>query len=192
MKALLVTFLAHVLPGNAGIIEGFLQPVINFEQLLAVVMIGLLSAQIGKRAIWTIPLTFAVMMTLGGLVGFAIGPVPPIIAYGTALSLIVFGIVLVIQQEIPEAIILIIIGIFAIFHGYAHGEAFPPEQTIVFFIAYIGGIIISTAGLAVISVMLGFITLRFDRGALILRVIGILIVLIGLYFLLNVSATVSL
>ena len=62
-ESLLIIF-AHVLPGDAGIIEGFLQPVINVEQLLAVIAIGLLSVQIGKRALWSIPLTFALMMSL--------------------------------------------------------------------------------------------------------------------------------
>lgn len=175
---------AHVLPGDAGIIEGFLQPVINVEQLLAVIAIGLLSVLIGKRALWTIPLTFVIMMSIGAVIGFILGPTP-IIDYGAALSLILFGIALVIQRQIPEALTLISVGIFAIFHGYAHGEAFPSEQTIIFFIAYSIGIIVSTAGLNIISTLIGFIALRSERGELILRISGVLIGLAGIYFLLN-------
>ena len=175
---------AHVLPGDAGIIEGFLQPVINIEQLLAVVAIGLLSVQIGKRALWTIPLSFAVMMIIGGIIGFILGPAP-IIAYGTALSLVLFGIAIASQKQIPEAMALIGIGIFAIFHGYAHGEAFPSEQTIIFFLAYGVGIVVSTAGLNIIATLVGFIALRSDRGAILLRILGVVIGLVGIYYLLN-------
>lgn len=175
---------AHVLPGDAGIIEGFLQPVINIEQLLAVVAIGILSVQIGKRALWSIPLTFALMMSIGGFIGFMLGATP-IITYGAALSLVLFGIAIVIRKQIPEAVALIVVGIFAIFHGYAHGEAFPAEQTIIFFLAYGVGIIVSTAGLNIIATLLSFIALRSERGELILRIFGILIALAGIYFLLN-------
>lgn len=184
MLEVLPIIFAHVLPGDAGIIEGFLQPVINIEQLLAVIAVGLLSVQIGKRALWTIPLTFAIMMSIGGIIGFILGATP-IIAYGAALSLVLFGIAIVIHKPIPEAIALISVGIFAIFHGYAHGEAFPAEQTIIFFLAYGVGIVVSTAGLNIIATLVGFIALRSDRGQLIFRISGILIGLAGIYFLLN-------
>ncbi len=181
----LPTLLAHVLPGDSGVIEGFLHPLIGLEHLLAMVAVGLVSAQIGKRAIWTVPLAFLIMMSIGGVVGF-FGISTSIIAYGIATSLILLGIALVIQRQFPEAVALIIVGIFAVFHGYAHGEAVPSEQNLVFFIAYVAGFIMSTAGLHVIGALLGYIALRSQRGVLVLRVSGMLIGLAGIYFLLNV------
>lgn len=176
---------AHTFPGDAGVIEGFLHPLIGVEHLLAMIAVGLVSAQIGKRAIWTVPLAFVVMMSIGGIVGF-LGISTPLVAYGIALSLILLGVALVIQQQIPEAAALVIVGIFAILHGYAHGEAIPPDQTIIFFIAYVVGFVMSTAGLHVIGALLGFIALRSERGVHVLRISGILIGLVGIYFLLNV------
>lgn len=184
MFAYLPLIFAHVLPGDAGVIEGFLHPLIGIEHLLAMVAVGLVSAQIGKRAIWTVPLAFVVMMGLGGIVGF-FGSSTPIIGYGIAISLILLGLALVIMRQIPEAAALVIVGIFAIFHGYAHGEAIPPDQTIFFFIAYVVGFVMSTAGLHVIGALLGYIALRSKRGTLVLRLSGIFIGLAGLYFLLN-------
>ncbi|GAB5491853.1 MAG: HupE/UreJ family protein [Phototrophicaceae bacterium] len=191
----LFVFLAHVLPGNAGIIEGFLQPVINPLQFLAVIAVGLISAQMGKRAIWMLPLTFIIMMSVGGIIGFVMTVFidsAPIVPYIEAISLVVFGIALLLQKDFSVTIAIIVVGIFALFHGYAHGEAFPPEQQSIYFFAYIFGIIISTAGLKVISVMIGFITLRFERGTLILRIAGLVIMLAGLFFLLELLQIVSL
>lgn len=174
----------HVLPGDAGVIEGFLHPLIGIEHLLAMVAVGLVSAQIGKRAIWTIPLAFVIMMSVGGFIGY-FGEASPVIAYGIAASLILLGLALLIQRRIPEAVALIIVGIFAIFHGYAHGEAIPQDQTIIFFIAYVVGFVMSTAGLHVIGALLGYIALRSERGVLILRLAGVLIGVAGVFFLLN-------
>jgi urease accessory protein len=186
MLSYLSIILAHAVPGDAGVIEGFLHPLLGFEHLLAMVAVGLVSAQIGKRAIWTVPLAFVVMMAIGGIVGF-FGVSTPIITIGIAVSLVLLGLALVIQQKIPEAFALVIVGIFAIFHGYAHGEAIPPEQTIIFFIAYVVGFVISTAGLHVIGALLGYIALRSERGVLVMRISGALIGITGMYFLLNTS-----
>lgn len=178
-------YLAHAIPGDAGAIEGFLHPLLGMEHLLAMVAVGLLSAQIGGRAIWTVPVTFVVVMAVGAIVGY-FGVSTPIVAYGIAASVILLGIALLIQRRIHEALALFVVGLFGIFHGYAHGEAVPPEQTLVFLVAYVVGFVMSTAGLHVIGALLGYITLRSERGVLILRVTGTVIALLGVYFLLNV------
>lgn len=179
-----IVILAHIMPGDAGAIEGFLHPLLGIEHLIAMVAVGLLSAQIGGRAIWTVPLAFISLMAVGGVLGL-FGIATPIIAYGIAASVILLGIALFVQKRIPETIALAVIGIFALFHGYAHGEAVPPEQTFIFIVAYIVGFIISTAGLHVIGALVGFIALRSDRGPLILRVTGAIIAIIGVSLLLN-------
>ena len=49
---------------------GLTHPVLGLDHFLAMVSVGVLSAQVGGRAIWTIPATFVVIMAFGGLLGF--------------------------------------------------------------------------------------------------------------------------
>lgn len=178
-------FLAHTLTDDAGVISGFLHPLFGLDHLLAMVAVGLVSAQIGKRAIWTVPLAFVVMMAIGALVGWT-GEATRLIEIGIALSVVLLGVVMAFQSDkrrIPEIAALVIVGFFAIFHGYAHGAETPDEQTFIFFMAYILGFLISTAGLHVIGALIGYIALRSERGVLVLRVAGVVFALMGLNFL---------
>jgi urease accessory protein len=50
---------------------GLLHPVLGPDHFLAMVSVGILSAQIGGRAIWTVPATFVSVMALGGVGGAA-------------------------------------------------------------------------------------------------------------------------
>ncbi len=179
--------LAHALPGDAGAIQGFLHPLLGLEHLLAMVAVGLLSAQIGGRAIWTVPLAFVVMMTVGGVIGF-VGGGAALVKYGIALSIILLGVALVVRRRIPELLALLVVAVFAVFHGYAHGESVPPEQTFIFLIAYVLGFVISTAGLHIIGALLGYIAQRSQRGTVIMQITGALIGVIGVIFLLNLQA----
>lgn len=177
-------FFAHILPGDAGVIEGFIHPLTGPQHVLAMVAVGLLSAQVGGRAIWTVPLAFVALMAVGGVAGIIGGPTP-IIDYGIAISIILLGIAIVLNNNIPEILALIVVGVFGLFHGYAHGEFISLEQTFFFLVAYFVGFVMSTAGLHVIGALLGFIALRSDRGTIGLRVAGLIIGLIGVFFLLN-------
>ena len=60
---------AHNFTGMVGFYDGISHPVLGFDHFLAMISVGIVSAQIGGRAIWTVPTTF-VIMTIGGLFGF--------------------------------------------------------------------------------------------------------------------------
>ena len=62
--------LAHAFFGKIGFYDGITHPVLGLDHFLAMISVGILSAQIGGRAIWTVPLTFVIIMTIGGLFGF--------------------------------------------------------------------------------------------------------------------------
>ena len=53
--------------GGGGNFSGFLHPLLGLDHLLAMVAVGMLSAQIGGRAIWTVPAAFVVVMAIGGV-----------------------------------------------------------------------------------------------------------------------------
>ena len=50
-------------------------------------------------------------------------------------------------------------------------------------IAYVVGFLVATAGLHVIGALVGYMSLRSARGSLLLRGSGLLIALIGVYFM---------
>ncbi|MFQ5635974.1 MAG: HupE/UreJ family protein [Gammaproteobacteria bacterium] len=70
---------------------GLTHPVLGLDHFLAMVSVGVLSAQIGGRAIWTVPTTFVGIMAVGGVLGFVdVGLTA--MELGIAISVLVLGI----------------------------------------------------------------------------------------------------
>ena len=75
---------------------------------------------------------------------------------------------------------MIFVGLFALFHGHAHGAEIPNVTGDSMFVtAYVLGFLVATAGLHVIGALLGYIALRSRPGALVLRFTGVFIALMG-------------
>ena len=70
---------AHTYTGMIGFYDGLSHPVLGFDHFLAMVSVGIISAQIGGRAIWTIPSTFVLIMVVGGLIGISYGQKLPLL-----------------------------------------------------------------------------------------------------------------
>jgi urease accessory protein len=96
---------------------------------------------------------------------------------------IVLGLSLLFKAQLPELIAMIFVGVFAVFHGYAHGAELPEVTSPIIVLAYVVGFLVSTAGLHVIGALLGYIMLRNERGALVLRGSGMLIALAGTFIM---------
>ena len=60
---------AHTFTGMIGFYDGLSHPVLGMDHFLAMVSVGIISAQVGGRAIWTIPTTFVGVMIIGGIFG---------------------------------------------------------------------------------------------------------------------------
>ena len=58
---------AHEIHSGGGFMSGFNHPVLGFDHLLAMLSVGMLSTQLGGRAIWTVPLAFVTFMLVGGI-----------------------------------------------------------------------------------------------------------------------------
>ena len=54
---------------GGGFMAGLTHPVLGFDHLLAMLSVGILSAQMGGQAIWKVPLTFVLVMLFGGVQG---------------------------------------------------------------------------------------------------------------------------
>src|SRR5690242_17144779 len=81
-------------PISPGFVAGFVHPFAGLDHLLAMVAVGLWSAQFGGRWLWTIPLTFIAAMLAGGVLGFA-GLTLPLQEPMIAASVLMLGLLIV-------------------------------------------------------------------------------------------------
>jgi urease accessory protein len=116
---------AHILPGTShGMRDGFLHPLTGLDHLLAMFAVGLWAAQHRGRAVWMIPLTFVSVMVLGGIMGVSGASVPGA-ELGIAASLLVLGGLIATTTRFRPSLSMLVVGFFALFHGYAHGHEMP-------------------------------------------------------------------
>jgi urease accessory protein len=141
--------------------------------------VGILSAQMGGRAIWTVPLTFVSFMLVGGVFGM-LGI--PFFSVETAIaaSVLALGIAIAIDRKFPMALTMAGVAFFAIFHGHAHGEEMPGSAQPAL---YALGFVLGTSLIHLLGVFLGWVATRQPRHSLILRISGVAIAVVGAYFL---------
>ncbi|MFG1480984.1 HupE/UreJ family protein [Xanthobacter sp. V4C-4] len=173
--------LAHTGSGVAvGLVSGFLHPLTGPDHLIAMVAVGLWGAQLGAPAIWVLPVTFPLVMAVGGvlgLMGVDIPYVEPIIAFsGLAL-----GAMVALAARPPLWVAALLVGLFAVFHGYAHGRELPDAADAV---AFALGFVVATGLLHLTGILLG-VLVRWESGARAVRACGAAIGCLGLYFLLS-------
>lgn len=165
-----------------GFLSGLVHPVLGYDHLLAMLSVGILSAQIGGRAIWTVPATFVSVMAVGGILGLIdIGLTTT--ELGIAVSLVILGLVIAAERRISVLVAMIGVGFFAIFHGYAHGSEVP--KTAEPFL-YALGFLTGTALIHITGVVIGDIARHYERGKIVLRVGGALIAVIGILFIFGI------
>tara|TARA_Y100000739_G_scaffold167709_1_gene145609 strand:+ start:802 stop:1383 length:582 start_codon:yes stop_codon:yes gene_type:complete len=162
-------------------LSGITHPVLGFDHLLAMVSVGMISAQIGGRAIWTVPATFVVVMFFGGLLGLNYGGLTGY-EIGIAISVLLLGSALAADQKLNAVFAMIAVAVFAVFHGYAHGEEIP---TIAEPPPYVAGFMTGTIILHIAGVVLADISTHYEKGKVLLRFLGGFIALSGMYFLIN-------
>lgn len=165
-----------------GFLSGLVHPVLGYDHLLAMLSVGILSAQIGGRAIWTVPATFVCIMAIGGALGlFDIGLTST--ELGIAASLVLLGAIIAAERKLPILLAMTGVGFFAIFHGYAHGSEMPTTAEPVL---YAIGFLTGTALIHIAGLVIGDIAKHYERGKMLLRVGGGLISVIGVLFIAEV------
>lgn len=164
-----------------GFLSGLLHPVLGLDHLLAMLSVGILSAQIGGRAIWSIPATFVGVMAVGGAIGLAnITLFSP--ETGIAFSLVLLGTVIAADRQLPYNLAMVAVGFFAVFHGYAHGLEIPETaEPILYALGFLTGTII----IHIVGVLIGDISQHYARGKTLLRVGGGAIAGIGILYILG-------
>ena len=170
---------AHEQPGQAqGLLTGLAHPVSGLDHVLAMIAVGVWGAQLGPPALWLLPVTFPLMMALGGFIGLVGLPLPGV-EVGIALSAALLGIMVTRAATPPLGIAAVLVGVFAVFHGHAHGTELPAGQS---GLAYSIGFVVATGCLHGVGIALGTIH-RWPRGQMALRVAGAAVAVAGIGFL---------
>jgi urease accessory protein len=170
---------AHVGDGlTGGFLGGFEHPLFGPDHVVAMVAVGLWGAFLGAPAIWLLPVVFPLVMAFGGALGILGVPIPGI-EVGIAVSAIVLGLMVALAARPPLWVAAVLVGGFAIFHGYAHGAELPPGADAV---AYSVGFVVATGMLHLCGIAFGLLT-RWPAGKIAVRAAGGAIAVAGAVFL---------
>jgi urease accessory protein len=144
--------LAHTGAGHAhGLVHGLIHPVTGIDHILAMVAVGVLAALIGGRALWAIPGSFVAMAALGGVLGMRCVPLP-FVEFGISASVVLLGLMIALRVRLPLAVVAGVVGLFGVYHGYAHGVEMPADAS---GLGYGLGFLAATAALHLAGIGLG-------------------------------------
>ena len=189
--ALALTALVWSIPSSAhfdpslsgGVRAGFLHPLSGTDHMLAMVAVGLWGAFLGRPLIVLLPVIFPTVMALGGALGIIGVPMPPV-EIGIALSVLLLGLSIAMALRPPVWAASLLVGVFAIFHGYAHGRELP---SIADPIAFSLGFVVATGLLHIFGIGIGLLNNR-PGGAALTRALGAVIALAGGFYLFQAVA----
>jgi urease accessory protein len=171
---------AHTGQGDVsgGLLAGFRHPISGLDHVVAMVAVGLWGAQLGRPAIWVLPVTFPLVMAFGAVLGGLGVPIPGI-EVGIALSALALGAAVALALTPPLSIAGLLVAVFAICHGHAHGAELPGSANAM---TYAIGFVAATGTLHALGILIGTVN-RWKAGGYALRAGGALISGCGVYFL---------
>lgn len=170
---------AHTESGQAsGFIAGLLHPISGLDHVLAMVAVGLWGAQLGNPALWMLPVAFPLVMAFGGFLGLISVPLPRI-EVGIALSGVMLGLAVATKLQPPLWVATLLVAVFAIFHGHAHGTELPEGAS---GLTYSLGFVMATGLLHASGITIGLLQ-RWPQGKIAVRWLGGAVSFGGAYFL---------
>jgi urease accessory protein len=173
------TAFAHALPATAALgraasfAAGFAHPFTGVDHVLGMLAVGLWAGMTGGRALWLWPAAFVGLMCLGGALGMAF----PSATMGEGLilaSVVVLGLLLLGGVALPALPGALLLALFALAHGHAHGGEMPAQAVAA---CYAAGFMVATASLHAIGI--GLAVSAGDRRRRAVRGAGAVIALAG-------------
>lgn len=161
-----------------GFITGFVHPLTGLDHIAAMVAVGIWGAFLGAPAMWLLPVIFPLVMAFGGALGILGIPLPGV-EVAIALSGVVLGLMIVFTVRPPLWVAALLVGFFAIFHGYAHGVELPQAANAV---TYAVGFVVATGLLHMAGIAVGLM-IRWPWGRIAVRACGGVIAAAGFAFL---------
>jgi urease accessory protein len=158
---------AHIGIGDtSGFAAGFDHPLSGLDHMTVMIAVGLWAALKGGRALWVWPAAFVGVMLVGGALGMAHVPIP-FVEPGILASVVALGLLVALAVDLPIGVGAAIIGLFALFHGHAHGTEVPETAS---GIEYMAGFALATALLHAAGI--GAVVLLGVRFRAVVRIAG--------------------
>lgn len=143
---------AHVGAGTVwSFTAGFSHPLSGLDHMTAMIAVGLWAALKGDKATWAWPLAFVSVMLAGGVLGMLHVPMP-FVEPAILASVVALGLLVALAVDLPVSAGVAVIGLFALFHGYAHGAEVPEN---VGGLGYMAGFAVATALLHAVGIAAG-------------------------------------
>ncbi len=170
--------------GQGGFASGFWHPILGFDHLLAMFAVGLISVHAqASGGIYKVPAVFVIVMALGGVAAMAGVKIPEVSNISVVENIIwtsslLLGLLIALTARPSMLLTMVLVAIFAFFHGYAHGAEMPSASEP---LAYIAGFMVATILIHIAGVFIGE-ACRLGKNPIHLRnLLGAAIAGIGLY-----------
>lgn len=144
-----ILFLAAAMPAYAHVgagttssfAAGFAHPLSGLDHMTVMIAVGLWAALKGGKAVLAWPLAFVGVMLVGAALGMLHVPVP-LVEPAILASVVALGLLVALAIDLPVSAGVAIIGLFALFHGHAHGTEVPENAA---GLDYMAGFAVATA-----------------------------------------------
>ena len=134
--------------------SGLLHPLTGIDHLLVLMAVGLIAAKQGGKALFAFPAAFLALMAVGATLNAAAVHIPFVESL-IALSLVVFGLLVSINQKQRAKIAFLGASFFAVFHGYAHAAEIPGDSSA---IQYFSALMLMSLVICLVGCVLGLTT----------------------------------
>lgn len=152
---------------------GMMHPFTGLDHILAMVAVGLWAVQMKGKALWILPLSFVSLMIAGGLLSH-LGLVLPLVEPMILASILILGLLVTLSARAPLWLGTVLVGFFAIFHGYAHIAEIGQSSLV----TYILGFSLATALLHIAGITAGLLGNRFSEK--LVRIAGFATMVLGI------------
>ncbi|TCD14436.1 HupE/UreJ family protein [Oricola cellulosilytica] len=143
---------AHLNPGEqVSVATGFSHPLLGVDHILAMIAVGLWAYSNGGKGLWVIPSAFVGTMLFGFLLALSGFPLP-FVEPAILASVLALGLLVAVAVRMPLVPSATLVGVFALFHGYAHGG----EIGLAGEVGYAAGFAAATALLHALGLTIGF------------------------------------
>jgi urease accessory protein len=138
-------------PGHletSSFLAGIAHPLSGIDHIAVMIAVGLWAALKGGRALWVWPAAFVGLMLVGGALGMAHVALP-YVEPGILASVVALGLLVALAVDLPVITGAAIVGVFALFHGHAHGSEVAENLG---GIEYMAGFAVATATLHLVGI----------------------------------------
>lgn len=166
-------------PGHdmASFVGGFSHPFTGLDHLLVMLAVGYWAGQSQTAVRWQIPLQFVLFMLIGVGLGVLIAGIA-FVEVAIAVSVLAMGVVILLSTAFSRLWQLLLTGVFALLHGFVHGQEFVATDNGLLSVA---GMLLATISLLAIGVYLT--SFKNTIGAVLHRGLTAMLAVCGAYLL---------